>query len=77
MKRIKKKPPTFSKIRNERGEITSNVTEILDEKRKYFHKLYSKPMQTAEEAEEEKEILTQFHTDQDSRTLLDRKRCQY
>ena len=60
MKRIKKKPPTFSKIRNERGEITNNVTEILEEKRKYFHKLYSKPMQTAEEAEEEKEILTKI-----------------
>ena len=48
MKRIKKKPPTFNKIRNERGEITSNAAEILEEKRKYFQKLFSKPVQTEE-----------------------------
>ena len=60
MKRIKKKPPTFDKIRNENGEITSNVTEILDEKRKYFQKLFSKPSQTAEESMEEEEIMLQL-----------------
>ena len=60
MKRIKKKPPTFNKIRNEKGEITSNATEILEEKRKYFHKLFSKPVQTKDEEVEEKEILSRI-----------------
>ena len=49
MKRIKKKPPTFNKIRNEWGEITSNATEILEEKRKHSQKLFFKPVQTEEE----------------------------
>ena len=57
IKRIKKKPPTFDKIRNEKGEITDNVEEILEEKKKYLKKLYSKPMQTDKESKEE-EILT-------------------
>ena len=57
MKRIKKKPNVFTKIRKENGEITSNIEEILEEKRKYFQKLYSKPAQTDVESEEELEIM--------------------
>ena len=53
IKRIKKKPPTFDKIRNEKGEITDNVEEILEEKKKYLKKLYSKPMQTDKESKKE------------------------
>ena len=60
MKRIKKKPPTFDKIRNDKGEITDNVVEILEEKKKYFKKLYSKPVQTNAESKEEEEILTEI-----------------
>ena len=60
MKRIKKKPPTFDKIRNDKGEITDNVVEILEEKKKYFKKLYSKPIQTNAESKEEEEILTEI-----------------
>ena len=60
MKRIKKKPPVYNKIRNDKGEITSNIAEILEEKRKYFQELYSKPKQTEHEAKEENEIMTEI-----------------
>ena len=46
MKRIKKKVEATTKIRTEQGEITEDIDEILEEKKKYFCKLYSKSQQT-------------------------------
>ena len=56
MKKIKKKPISPCKIRKETGEITDITSEVLAEKRAYFHKLYSKDPQTREEEEEEVRI---------------------
>ena len=56
MRRIKKKIPVQNKIRKENGEITGNVEEVLEEKRRYFKNLYSKPKQTEQEIEAEKAI---------------------
>jgi hypothetical protein len=57
MKKIKKKAPVYTKIRKENGEITEDSEEILEEKRKYFQKLYSKQPQTEEQSLEEKKII--------------------
>ena len=40
-----------------KGERLQVAAEILEEKRKYFQKLFSKPIQTEEEEIEEKEII--------------------
>ena len=42
MKRLKKKVEPTTKIKTEHGEITEDINEILEEKKKYFCKLYSK-----------------------------------
>ncbi len=53
MKRIRKKEINTIKIRKENKELTEDPNEILEEKKKYFQKLYSKPKQTAAQEQEE------------------------
>ena len=57
MKRLKKKVEPTTKIRKDNGEITEDIDEILEEKKKYFCNLYSKPAQTKKEMETESIIL--------------------
>ena len=56
MKKIKKKPATSSKIRKENGEITDDLSEVLQVKRRYFEKLFSKEKQTEKEMLDENRI---------------------
>ena len=60
MNKLKKKVKPTTKIRKENGEITEDIDEILEEKKKYFCKLYSKPTQTPEEAETERVIMNKL-----------------
>ena len=56
MRRIKKKVQTTRKIRKANGEMTEDCEEILEAKKEYYQKLYSKPIQSIEEKEEEERI---------------------
>jgi hypothetical protein len=46
---MRKKKPQISKIRNAKGEITTNTTEIQEIIRDYFENLYSNKFENFEE----------------------------
>ena len=53
MRRIKNKKQQTKKIRKQNGEITEDIEDILEEKKKYYKNLYSKPKQNQEEKNDE------------------------